>query len=63
MFYWIKTAVCEVCRGVAKMNVDISGDQMETRLYDRDVGPDAAEAVVSKLRLQMAQEGNGTDAG
>lgn len=45
------------------MNVDISGDQMETRLYDRDVGPDATEAAVSKLRLQMAQEGNGTDAG
>lgn len=38
------------------MKVDISGDDLETRFYDRDNGEDAAEAVVAAIREDIAAE-------
>jgi hypothetical protein len=32
------------------MKVDLSGDTMQTFLYNRDNGPDAAERVIERLR-------------
>ncbi len=32
------------------MKIDLKGDEIETRLYNRDNGPDAAESVLTFLK-------------
>jgi len=38
------------------MKVDVSGDELETALYDRDNGQGAAERVLSEITVKEAKE-------
>jgi hypothetical protein len=40
------------------MKIDLNGDELETRLYDRDNGTGAAERIIGKLRSNAKVTGS-----
>lgn len=43
------------------MKIDLSGNTIDTRLYDRDNGPDAAERAIAQLRSQQTSAGSSSE--